>query len=924
MLNSLDAKSTSIAVRINLQTFRIQVVDNGVGITKSNMNLIGIRYMTSKCQSIEDLKRIKTFGFRGESLASIRNVSKKVVITSRPDSIENTYSKTHTSSKWETVESVKQRPSQGTTVTIEGFMYNMPVRQKRINQNIDLHEVRKNLECLAIIHPNVSFNLRNDATGKIALQRNKSQTVSQALTGLYPDIVAEDLMDFRIAKGKIKVSGFIYKGKSNNRNLQFVYLNKRPIVSQKIQDLMNSLLMKSLIFQSNEKSQHPMYIMNVSCPYSEIDLALSPSKKTIEFKHWDVILKCIEKATTKLLEQENLIDPCAKLPKDDEQEVVSVRSNYGISQMKDAVKSAPVKRKIVKSGAQLDDKHINNPKRRLWNVDEALLLGKEMEISSKKDEDTTGNSIDAKDCRNKIVTSVEVYPEKDLLVHDKENNGKKIKSIMKDGNKLKSFKEAVPESVIDLIEVENNEYNKTNYVSSNRQLQSNDHDEIKVTNDKDNRKHINTQSLVLNSDINTSKPAYSWLNSNIDANVLEDQQKGKNLIMDMFLKSTLVFPNGTPETTDKDKKKSNPNATMMTMSVKFTSKRTIVTNSIRDWNASNKTNQNVQTDTNQNKKTEHEEQKVSKCIQTTMIEHQKEFKLNFNYVHPQEDNSNSKFDIYNLKSNNFNVTFSRFFKQDHNKNKYNKLKTNNYDKYFRFQNNYDNFFTNPRNYQNHFQDNRNNYNIIGGFDNVGLSTRHNFGLRKPIKRYFSDYNIDFSNFNNFHEPYKQFVKQRYNLHDENRFFPSLNKMGHGMYQQNQFFSNQDPNWPNFISNDYTIPLYQRYNPYKSNNIGEFKTFPLGFQNQQRWIPQMYNNINNNNNVRDEELYRPIIHDVNLNDNTRPYGDVNRNLKHNGFQFEKPKHDFVQGNFENHQEYHQNCCRRAESCTCKFNIWRFLS
>jgi DNA mismatch repair ATPase MutL len=41
--NSLDAKASSIAVRLNLENFTLQVVDNGHGLTKDELDVIGER-----------------------------------------------------------------------------------------------------------------------------------------------------------------------------------------------------------------------------------------------------------------------------------------------------------------------------------------------------------------------------------------------------------------------------------------------------------------------------------------------------------------------------------------------------------------------------------------------------------------------------------------------------------------------------------------------------------------------------------------------------------------------------------------------------------------------------------------------------------------------------------------------------------------
>uniref|UniRef100_A0A670Y2S8 Uncharacterized protein n=1 Tax=Pseudonaja textilis TaxID=8673 RepID=A0A670Y2S8_PSETE len=74
ILNSIDAKATCIAVRVDLETFKVQVVDNGCGMEREDLNKVGNRYFTSKCYSLEDLENLKFYGFRGEALASIASM----------------------------------------------------------------------------------------------------------------------------------------------------------------------------------------------------------------------------------------------------------------------------------------------------------------------------------------------------------------------------------------------------------------------------------------------------------------------------------------------------------------------------------------------------------------------------------------------------------------------------------------------------------------------------------------------------------------------------------------------------------------------------------------------------------------------------------------------------------------------------------
>jgi DNA mismatch repair protein MutL len=80
--NSLDAGATHIEVTINDGgKSYLSVQDNGSGIELSDMDLVLERYATSKIQTDEDLYTISSYGFRGEALASIAEVSKTTILT---------------------------------------------------------------------------------------------------------------------------------------------------------------------------------------------------------------------------------------------------------------------------------------------------------------------------------------------------------------------------------------------------------------------------------------------------------------------------------------------------------------------------------------------------------------------------------------------------------------------------------------------------------------------------------------------------------------------------------------------------------------------------------------------------------------------------------------------------------------------------
>lgn len=74
--NSLDAGAKRIEIEIEAGGKRKCLVnDDGSGMSREDALLSLERYATSKIESIEDIEKIKTFGFRGEALASIAQVS---------------------------------------------------------------------------------------------------------------------------------------------------------------------------------------------------------------------------------------------------------------------------------------------------------------------------------------------------------------------------------------------------------------------------------------------------------------------------------------------------------------------------------------------------------------------------------------------------------------------------------------------------------------------------------------------------------------------------------------------------------------------------------------------------------------------------------------------------------------------------------
>ena len=70
--NSIDAKSTRISIELQAGgTQLITVSDDGIGMTRKDVEICAHRHATSKISNHSELFNNNNLGFRGEALASI-------------------------------------------------------------------------------------------------------------------------------------------------------------------------------------------------------------------------------------------------------------------------------------------------------------------------------------------------------------------------------------------------------------------------------------------------------------------------------------------------------------------------------------------------------------------------------------------------------------------------------------------------------------------------------------------------------------------------------------------------------------------------------------------------------------------------------------------------------------------------------------
>ncbi len=126
--NAVDAGGGRIEAEVSgALPFTIRVSDAGCGMTADEARMAVRRHTTSKITSAEDLRRILTYGFRGEALPSIASVARMKIVSRPPGQTQGV----EVAIEGGVVVSVRETGCPvGTTVEVADLFWNVPARRK--------------------------------------------------------------------------------------------------------------------------------------------------------------------------------------------------------------------------------------------------------------------------------------------------------------------------------------------------------------------------------------------------------------------------------------------------------------------------------------------------------------------------------------------------------------------------------------------------------------------------------------------------------------------------------------------------------------------------------------------------------------------------------------------------------------------------
>ena len=275
--NSIDAKSTKIKliVKDSGKTL-IQVVDNGVGMTKNDMKMSFMKHATSKIKDIDDVFSNTSMGFRGEALASISSIS-NIEMISKKKGTDKTNIISLEGDDLVIKDSVFSE--EGTSIKVRNLFYNVPARRNFLKSDfVELRHIIDSFNRIALSYPDIEFNLINNDEELFYLKKNNLRKRISAIFGRKID---ENLIPLNEKTSLAKISGFIIKPQisKKSRTNQFLFVNKRYIKSQFLNHSINNAYDGLL-----REGYSPGYFIFLEINPDKIDVNVHPNKTEIKFE----------------------------------------------------------------------------------------------------------------------------------------------------------------------------------------------------------------------------------------------------------------------------------------------------------------------------------------------------------------------------------------------------------------------------------------------------------------------------------------------------------------------------------------------------------------------------------------------------------------------------------------------------------------
>ena len=291
--NSLDAGADKIEIHFSEGGRFVQIKDNGCGIKDSELSLAVSPHSTSKISSLQDIWTINSYGFRGEALASIAEVS-NLTLVSKPANQKQAGRLRSEFGKKTSVESVGSE--NGTTVIVKDLFQNTPARLKFLkSESAETTAIKNTLKAMALPRSHVEFRVLHKNKllfywpGAKNLQKRAEEVLSLKDT-FYTKTKYQDVhLEAVLCAPNNTVA---------NRRQMWFFVEGRWVEDVTLYSAVMSAYRGLLMH-----GEYPVVVLNLSCRKEDLDVNVHPSKSKVRFKNSSPIFKAVHNSLRAILEK---------------------------------------------------------------------------------------------------------------------------------------------------------------------------------------------------------------------------------------------------------------------------------------------------------------------------------------------------------------------------------------------------------------------------------------------------------------------------------------------------------------------------------------------------------------------------------------------------------------------------------------------
>ena len=305
--NSIDAGASQIGIFFaDGGKSLVRVVDDGCGISGSELELAISRHATSKIDG-SDLLTIRTLGFRGEALPSIGAAGRLTIRTRAADS-SDAFTISVDGGRVSPVRPVAH--DKGTSIELANLFHSTPARLKFLRTaQAEVRAIIDVVKSLALANPSIGFELYEQVPGK-ALRRvfrleKESGTFKDMTLARLSRVVRRDFAESSVLidaqRGEITLTGFVSlptytRGAASS---QFLFVNGRPVKDRLFRGALRAAYSDFIA-----SGRHPVAALYLECPSKMVDVNVHPAKAEVRFRDAGMIRGLIVSALRNALSAE--------------------------------------------------------------------------------------------------------------------------------------------------------------------------------------------------------------------------------------------------------------------------------------------------------------------------------------------------------------------------------------------------------------------------------------------------------------------------------------------------------------------------------------------------------------------------------------------------------------------------------------------